>query len=81
MGRCDAGANNSRDERRCYLLPTPDIPWAPDPLREHPNDRPALHARYRALLDSLGVDYLEVIGSREERLARAAAAIEGWLSR
>jgi nicotinamide riboside kinase len=68
-------------ERRCYLLPRPDIPWAPDPLREHPNDRPALHARYRALLDSLGVDYLEVGGTREERLARAAAAIEGWLSR
>lgn len=68
-------------ERRCYLLPTPDIPWAPDPLREHPNDRPVLHARYRALLDSLGVEYLEVSGTREERLARAAAAIEGWLSR
>ncbi len=68
-------------ERRCYLLPTPDIPWAPDPLREHPNDRPALHARYGELLDSLGVDYLEVSGTREERLARAAAVIEGWLSR
>ena len=67
--------------RRCYLLPTPDIPWTPDPLREHPNDRPALHARYRALLDSLGVSYLEVSGTREQRLERAAAAISGWLSR
>lgn len=74
-------AEQLASERRCYLLPTPDIPWAPDPLREHPNDRPALHARYRALLDSLGVDYLEVSGTREERLARAATAIEDWLSR
>jgi len=69
------------ERRRCYLLPTPDIPWMPDPLREHPDDRPALHARYRALLDALGVRYLEVSGSPQERLDRAAAVINGWLSR
>ncbi len=74
-------AEQLASERRCYLLPTPDIPWTPDPLREHPNDRPALHKRYRALLDSLGADYLEVSGTREQRLERATAAINGWLSR
>jgi nicotinamide riboside kinase len=67
--------------RRGYLLPTPDIPWTPDPLREHPHERPALHARYRALLDSLGIPYVEVSGSPEQRLERAAAAINGWLNR
>lgn len=67
--------------RRCYLLPTPDIPWTPDPLREHPNDRPALHARYRALLETLGVRYLEVSGSPQDRRDRAAAAVNAWLSR
>ena len=66
---------------RGYLLTTPDIPWVADPLRENPTDRPTLHARYRALLDSLGVPYVEVSGSPEERLARAAAAVRGWLIR
>ena len=69
------------ERRRCYLLTTPDIPWIADPLRENPTDRPALHERYRALLDSLGVPYVEVSGSALERLDRAAAAVRGWLSR
>lgn len=69
------------DRARGYLLPTPDIPWTPDPLREHPNERPALHARYRKLLDDLGVPYLEVSGSEEQRLDAASAAVRRWLSR
>jgi nicotinamide riboside kinase len=68
------------ERRRCYLLPTPDIPWRPDPLREHPHDRPALHTRYRKLLDSLGARYVEISGSPQQRLARAARAVNRWLS-
>ena len=75
----NADLSNSRS--RCYLLPTPDIPWIFDPLRENPKDRLALHARYRALLDSLGVRYLEVSGSPDQRLDRAAAAVIDWLNR
>ena len=71
----------SGDRARAYLLPTPDIPWTPDPLREHPNDRPVLHGRYKKLLDDLGVRYLEVSGSEDQRLDAAAAAVRGWLSR
>jgi NadR type nicotinamide-nucleotide adenylyltransferase len=70
----------SGDRARAYLLPTPDIPWTPDPLREHPNDRPALHARYKKLLDDLGVQYLEVSGSEDQRLDAASAAVRRWLS-
>jgi NadR type nicotinamide-nucleotide adenylyltransferase len=71
----------SGDRARAYLLPTPDLPWTPDPLREHPNDRPALHARYKRLLDDLGVRYLEVSGSEDQRLDTASAAVRRWLSR
>jgi NadR type nicotinamide-nucleotide adenylyltransferase len=74
-------AQLSGDRARGYLLPTPDIPWKHDPLREHPNDRPALHARYKALLDDLGVQYLEVSGSEVQRLDAASAAVRRWLSR
>jgi len=69
------------DRPRRYLLTTPDIPWIADPLRENPFDRPALHARYRSLLDLLGAQYVEVSGSREQRLDRATGAVRGWLNR
>jgi NadR type nicotinamide-nucleotide adenylyltransferase len=71
----------AEDRARAYLLPTPDIPWTPDPLREHPNERPALHARYKRLLDDLGVQYIEVSGSEEQRLDAASTAVRRWLSR
>ncbi len=74
-------AQLSSTRRRCFLLPTPDIPWTPDPLREHPRDRPALHERYRKLLDVLGAAYLEVTGSPQQRLDVASDAVARWLSR
>ena len=69
----------SSSRRRRYLLTRPDIPWVADPLRENPLDRDALHERYRALLNSLGVGYVELSGPRQERLDRAADAVRGWL--
>jgi NadR type nicotinamide-nucleotide adenylyltransferase len=67
--------------RRAYLLAVPDIPWVADALREAPNDRPMLHARYQRLLQSLGVDYVEIGGTREQRRVRAIAAVDAWISR
>ena len=67
--------------RRAYLLSAPDIPWVADALRENPGDRPALHERYRRLLQSLGVDYVEVGGSREQRTASAIRAVDAWINR
>jgi nicotinamide riboside kinase len=65
--------------RRLYLLPRPDFPWVGDPLRENPDDRAALHERYRALLDELGVAYRELTGSKQARLAAAVAALQPML--
>jgi NadR type nicotinamide-nucleotide adenylyltransferase len=61
--------------RRLYLLPRPDFPWVGDPLRENPDDREALHARYRSLLDELRVTYRELTGSKQDRLAAAKSAV------
>lgn len=66
----------SAPNRRLYLLPRPDFPWVGDPLRENPDDRTVLHERYRALLDELGVAYRELTGTKQERLAAAAAAVQ-----
>ena len=66
---------------RAYLLTRPDIPWAPDPLRESGGKRDSLHLRHQRLLAGGGYPYAEVGGRRGARLAAAKAAIENWLRR
>lgn len=51
-----------------YLLSTPDFPWQPDPLREHPEERWQLFELYRNLLEERQLPYLKVEGSLENRL-------------
>lgn len=82
FGRCDPSIHE-RLARRApahYLLPRPDLPWAPDPQRESPglDERLALHERYRALLDELGHPWAEVGGSGPARLAAALCAVRGF---
>lgn len=58
-----------------HLLPKPDIPWEPDPLRENPHNRAALFERYRAALQAAGARFAVVGGTRAERVAAALAAL------
>jgi nicotinamide riboside kinase len=71
--------------RRPYdftLLCYPDIPWAPDPLREAPDPavRLALFERYRGLLNRLGRSFRVVEGLDEARLELAMSHLRamGW---
>lgn len=57
---------------RGYVLTSPDMPWAPDPLREHPHARERLHATYRAELQRRGLAFIEVGGSPEARVEAVA---------
>ncbi|WP_434628731.1 AAA family ATPase [Chromobacterium sp. CV08] len=57
------------------VLARPDIPWEPDPLRSHPEQRDWLLELYRRELDRCGIEAVEVAGSREARLARAQQAL------
>ena len=59
------------------LLLAPDLPYHPDPLREHPNpaDRWRFHARYRQLLQALNWPFVEIAGPAETRLPQAIAAV------
>ena len=68
-----------RGDRR-YLVPRPDIPWEPDPLRENPFDRDALHARYLEFLRRRELEFLEIAGGFEARLDAAMKAVGSWLS-
>lgn len=52
-----------------YLLCTPDIPWEPDPLREHPEERERLFQYYSKAL--VGLNHVVLHGTRQDRLAMA----------
>ena len=51
-----------------YLLCQPDTPWEYDPVRENPNIRPELYARYKQLIEQHDFPYEEVSGLGEKRL-------------
>jgi nicotinamide riboside kinase len=57
-----------------YLLCAPDLPWVPDPLRENPNDRPALFERHRQEIERLGRPYIVIEGFDEARRRSAEMA-------
>jgi NadR type nicotinamide-nucleotide adenylyltransferase len=63
------------------LLLAPDLPWAPDPLREHPDPAQRWHfyALYRQELVQRGWPFVEISGPPAERLAQAIAAIDARL--
>lgn len=61
------------------LLPDVDLPWQPDPLREHPHLRQHFMQLYRHELQALGWPTVEISGSKEARLTRAVAAVEKLL--
>lgn len=58
-----------------YLLCTPDFPWQPDPLREHPEERWQLFELYRNLLEERHLPFLTVTGSLENRLEQVAETV------
>jgi nicotinamide riboside kinase len=63
-----------------YLLTYIDIPWQPDPQREHPHRREELWAIYRRTLLQTGVPVQEIRGSRIAREAAARAAVQKLLA-
>ncbi len=65
----------ARRPRRRYLLTRPDLPWAPDPLRESPRDRERLFAIYQAELVARGEQFGIVAGAGDARLASALRAL------
>jgi len=58
-----------------WLLCRPDIPWAPDPLRENPHDRDRLFTVYERALRRMGRPYTIIEGGHEQRVVTARAVI------
>lgn len=81
-GRCD---HRILEEIACrrydlYLLTDVDIPWQPDPQREHPNaaDRRYFYHQYRDIVQQSGIPWAEIRGGEEDRLNLAQAAIRRY---
>jgi NadR type nicotinamide-nucleotide adenylyltransferase len=61
-----------------YLLCWIDVPWTPDPLREHPHYREALFDLYYKELKGRGLPFEIVCGLDGERLQHAIKYIQKW---
>lgn len=62
-----------------YLLTSPDIPFAADPMREHPERRDFFFDWYRREIESAGIPYEIISGSGEVRLQHAIDAVKRLL--
>jgi NadR type nicotinamide-nucleotide adenylyltransferase len=78
FGTCPAWvlAELARPRYALTLLLAPDLPWTPDPLREHPDPAQRWHFYdlYRAELVSQEWPFVEISGPPAQRLALALAA-------
>jgi NadR type nicotinamide-nucleotide adenylyltransferase len=62
-----------------HLVCDIDLPWTPDPLREHPHLRLYFRQVYLRELQDLGVKYKVIQGLERSRLGAAIVAIEELL--
>lgn len=79
-GRCDLRILQSLAENPpdLYLLTGIDLPWEPDPLREHPDpaDRLRLWKAYQDAVIASGKPWRALEGSPEQRLKAALEAVQ-----
>jgi len=59
-----------------YLLMDIDLPWQPDPQREHPHLRQYFLDLYQTELEKLNFPYQIISGTNEERFQAALKAIQ-----
>lgn len=64
-----------------YLLCEPDLPWQPDPVREHGNDRDYFFDRYKSEIEHLGKPFVCIHGLGEERLKNATKQIDNFFAK
>ncbi len=63
-----------------YVLTGDELPFVQDGMRDGEHIRAAMQDRFRQVLAARPVPWIEVRGSREERLDRTAAAVEEALA-
>ena len=78
FGSCPAWILDELKKQRfdLYLLMNIDLPWEPDPQREHPHLRQYFFDLYKKELEQLNFPYHIISGSDQERLQAAINAVE-----
>ncbi len=78
--RCNNFITSQIEVRRydLYLLTGIDLPWQPDPLREHPDEtmRQYFYNIYKHIVAQSGVPWFPVNGNESERLEKALGYIQ-----
>jgi NadR type nicotinamide-nucleotide adenylyltransferase len=64
-----------------YLLCEPDLPWQPDAVREHGDDREFFFEWYKREIEQTSKPYVIVNGIGEQRLQHAIEAIQNQLNK
>lgn len=59
-----------------FLLTKPDLPWQPDPLREHPDKLNELFQLYRQSLNKFNLPFEVIGGLGPDRLKNAVEAVQ-----
>lgn len=84
FGSCDPFILSAlaQQEGHGYLLCNTDLPWAPDPLREYPEEGPRkeLFALYKTLLQDQDKPWAIVSGQGQHRTQAAIQQIEAWMA-
>lgn len=62
-----------------YLLCEPDLPWQPDPVREHGDDRDYFFDWYKTEIEKLGKPYCSIHGIDNQRLINAVTQIDHFI--
>ncbi|WP_035726785.1 AAA family ATPase [Eisenibacter elegans] len=63
-----------------YLLMDVDLPWEPDPLREHPQLRAYFFEIYQQTLKLYHKNYVIISGTQTQRMDNAIAEIDNFLN-
>ena len=79
-GRCHPWITESIRARKhgLYLLCRPDIPWKFDPLRENPNNRPAIFDAYKQEFVKQNFNFVEISGTDEKRILNAINYVQSF---
>ncbi|WP_018476924.1 AAA family ATPase [Pontibacter roseus] len=68
-----------RQDYNLYLLMGVDLPWEPDPQREHPHLRQYFYDWYKRELEALQVPFVEIAGQHDSRLEQAKRQVDALL--
>lgn len=81
FGNCDQEIAGLMLDRKydLHLLTDIDLPWQPDPQREHPDKRQELFDLYEQELKNQGVPYAIIRGGNHERIQSAIQEMDTLL--